>query len=210
MFGKWFKRGGGSQAPRQLERPDQLRAGDMLEMVDSFGLPEQLRGQTLQVLKVNTYVYGSQRSSEFLLQGSSSEPIHMSFDNEDGEQSLLFTRKISRAEVESLLDMAAFGEVFGEQLYRGEISAKDSENKYSRWVGEVYHQNSDWHTAEFFEQDLRHENRQNGEFCETLDIESSDGNFFISIEVWNGGETDVSLGIARPLSDLKSYYGKTG
>jgi len=209
MFGKWFKGRGGKTAPRQLDRPEQLRAGDMLEMVDSFGLPKELRGQTFEVVKVNTYVFGGRRSSEFLLQGEFSLPIHMTFENDDGQQSLLFTQKIERETVESILDMDAFSGVFGESLTRDKIVAQDTQNRFDQWLASEYYQNADWEQGEFFEQDLRHQRSlPSGEHCESLSLESRDGQHFISIEVWAGGETDVSLGIARPLSDLKSFYGK--
>lgn len=211
MFGKWFKKGGDETPPRQLERPDQLRAGDMIELVDSFGLPKELRGQTLEVKKVNTYVEGATRSAEFLLQGGTAEPIHMSFEQEDGEQNLLFTRKIDRADVEALLDMDAFGQVFADEIFRGEIKANDAQNAFSRWVGESYYQQGAWSHAEYFEQDLRggRSAGQHGEPCESISLMSADEEFFISIEVWDGGETDVSLGIVRPLSDLSAFYGKS-
>lgn len=213
MFGKWFKKGGGQTAPRQLERPDQLRVGDMIDLVDSFGLPEQLRGQTLQVTKVSTYVDGPVRTAEFLLQGDSSEPIHMSFEQEDGEQSLLFTRKIPRGDVETLLDMEAFGQVFGDETFRGQIKAADAENRFARWVGESYYQQGGWSHSEYFEKDLRSSGfggvGQRGEPCESLTLMTAEGDFFIDIEVWDGGETDVSLGIVRPLSDLSAFYGKS-
>lgn len=208
MFGKWFKSGGGAERPRRLERPDQLEVGDMLEMVDSFSLPAQLRGQTLEVLKVNTYVDGAVRTPEFLLRGSGSEPIHMVFEQEDGAQNLLFTRKIERDQVEALLDMEAFGQVFGESIFRGEIKAQDPQDQFSRWIGSAYYQQGEWSHVVYCEKDLRHVSGQNGEACETVTLASSDGAFFIDIEVWDGGETDVSLGIVRPLSDLNALYGK--
>ena len=61
----------------------------MLQLIDSFALPPELKGQTLRVVAVNTYQYEYSSETELVLKGASSTPIFLHVEEEDGESWLI-------------------------------------------------------------------------------------------------------------------------
>ncbi|WP_144392264.1 hypothetical protein [Pleionea sediminis] len=213
MFGKWF--GKKEEKTRILEKPEELNVGDMVEMVDSFGLPAEIRGETFQIMEINTYEYKHARETEFLLQGSEGIPLHLTVEVEDGEEWLNFTRKIERSDVEQLFDMDAFGLVFDEEVSRESIRVIGDSSKYERWLADSYYQEGEWTRGYFHKSDFRkksisrYEDDDNGEAFESVSLVSEDDMHRVEIEVWEDGTTDVSIGVSRPIADIKALYGKT-
>jgi len=213
MLGKWFGKKAPEGQPRVLEKPEQLKIGDMVEMVDSFGLPKELRGQTLQVVKVNTYEYEHKHYPEFQLEGNSNIPIHMTVENEDGENITTFSIKISRDIVENTFDMDAFSSVFDEDLFQGLIKANDPDT-FPRWLASEYRQTGGWSKGYFYERDYRNSPMTNYEHkgaepFETVTLASDDGKNSVCIEVWEDGDTDISLALSVKSSEINAYYAKT-
>ncbi|WP_444997049.1 hypothetical protein [Aliikangiella sp. IMCC44359] len=211
MFNKLF--GKDKESVRILNNPEELQVGDMLEMVDSFGLPTQIRGKTFQVMSVNTYEYQSERETEFMIQGDDAGTFHMTIENEDGEMFVNFTLKIERDEVEALLDMDTFGMVFDEDICRESIDVIGNASSYERWVATSYRQQGEWYRGYYYKGDFRKKEvssyeSKDAEPFEAVALSSDDDMHFINVEVWEDGTTDVALGVSRPLSDIKALYGK--
>ncbi|TQV76495.1 hypothetical protein FLL45_00595 [Aliikangiella marina] len=212
MFNKWF--GKKEESVRKLEQPEDLIPGDMFDMQDSFGLPQAVRGKTFKVVSVNTYEYQYGKETEFLLEGESGEPYHMTVDNEDGEKYITFAMKIERDEVESLFDMAAFSEIFEDEPGNAPIETTAKRDNYERWVAERYNRDGDWVSGYFHQADFRHSSfsqfeDDKAEPFEAITLVSDDDMYSVEIEVWPNGETDVSLCVSRPVADIKELYGKT-
>ncbi len=212
MFKKLF--GKKEESIRQLSDPKDLKVGDMLELVDSFGLPKELRGKTFQVMEINTYEYQHEKVTEFLLEGPEQLPVHMSVENEDGEKWINFTMKLDREEVEELFDMDAFGAVFDEGVSRMPVEVVGDASDYERWLGKSYRQQGEWNSGYFYQQDKRNQTRNQyeedgSEPFESVSLASDDDMFSLDIEVWEDGTTDVFVGISRPVADIKGLYGKT-
>ncbi len=212
MFSKWF--GKKEENTRILEKPEQLNVGDMVEMVDSFGLPKEIRGETFQIMEINTYEYKNARETEFLLQGSEGIPLHLTIDDEDGEQWLNFNRKIERNEVEQLFDMDAFGLVFEDDVSREPIKVVGDGSLYERWLADSYYQEGEWvrgyfHKADFRNKSISRFEDDKGEAFESVSLVSEDDMHRVEIEVWEDGTTDVTIGVSRPIADIKSLFGKT-
>ncbi|MCO7226895.1 hypothetical protein [Pleionea sp. CnH1-48] len=212
MFSKWF--GKKEESVRILERPEDLQVGDMFEMVDSFGLPAQIRGKSFKVTEVNTYEYQREKETEFLLEGPTGEPFFMTVETEDGEHWINFSMKVERDDVESLVDMDAFSQVFDENPGNPVIKVQDDiDDEYDRWVSDSYRMSGDWTRGFFLKGDYR--NRQisrfeedGGEPLESVSLVSDDDMFSIQIEVWSDGDTEVFLIATRPASDIKSLFGR--
>jgi len=212
MIGKWF--GKKETSVRRLEHPEDLMPGDMFDLVDSFGLPEALRGKTFKVVLVNTYEYEYGKETEFLLEGESGEPYHMTIDLEDGEKYVNFTMKIERDEVEALFDMEAFSAIFDDQPGDEPIQTTAKKSAYDKWVANVYHRDGDWTRGYFHQSDCRRQTfsqfeDDKAEPFESISLVSDDDMHSVEIEVWPNGETDVSLCVSRPIADIKELYGKT-
>ncbi|MET1254457.1 hypothetical protein [Aliikangiella maris] len=211
MFSKWF--GKDKSETRALSDPAQLQIDDMLEMVDSFGLPEQVRGKTFQVSAINTYEYQRERETEFVLKGDDSFAVHMTIEDDDGEKYINFTLPIERDEVEHLFDIDTFSQVFDEDVCRETIEVIGDTAGYERWIAPSYFQQGGWYKGYFYRRDFRKNampsyEEKDAEPFEGVTLSSKDDKFFVSIEVWEDGTTEVFLGISRPIADIQSLFGK--
>lgn len=208
MFSKLFKR---STTPvKSLEHPKDLQKGDMLQLVDSFALPPELKGQTLHVIDINTYQHEYQNDTELVLKGDSGTSLFLTIDTEDGEEWATFNLKIQRNQVEQLFDMDQFADIFdSDQLT--ELTRINTIEQFNRWTTEHYIQNAQPSTAYFYNQDFRGQSiskyvEDGGEPCECISLSDANDNFAINIEIWENGETDVFLAISRPLTDIVDLF----
>ncbi|GLS83201.1 hypothetical protein [Paraferrimonas haliotis] len=197
-------------APRQLNHPSALNQGDMIVLDDSFALPPQLRGQQLKVEAVHCYEYKHQRSPEWLLRGSGTHLIFLGVENDDQEY-LTLSIKLTRAEVESLFDMEAFADVFEEDV-RAELQPESSDPELSGWFAGHYRKTDHADFGYFHRQDYRQSpppqdsNLNHGEAFEGYQLVNDEDTHAIDIEVYENGETDVLLTLYRPVSDIREYW----
>jgi hypothetical protein len=208
MFSKFFKK---KAAPiRVLEHPKDLVKGDMLQMMDSFALPPQLKGQTLHLVDVNTYQYEYANEYEYVLKGDTGGSIFLVVENNDGEEWANFSLKISRNDVENLFGLDQFAEIFDSEDLVTIKRIKDVDG-FERWTTDTYVQESHPSTGYFYEADYRGKTvpkdvEDGGEPVECINLSDPDDSFSIGIEVWDDGETDISLTLSRPLSDIVDLF----
>ena len=48
--------------------------------------------------------------------------------------------------------------------------------------------------------------QEGGEPCEMICLASDNEGFGLNIEIWDGGETEVSLTLMRPMSDIVDLF----
>jgi len=209
MFGKWFSKK--EEKARGLEHPRDLQVGDMLQMLDSFALPPELKGQTLSVVAVNSYQYDHGDDYEFVLKGSSKHAIFLTVEEEDGETSVNFSLKIQRADVDALFGLDQFANIFNDDEL-ATIERHNAVEAFDRWLADTYTQTEDPYIGYFYNSDYRgqrisqYDDDNNGEMLTYYALEDPKGAYGIDIEVWEGGETDVALSIYRPLSDIEALF----
>jgi len=208
MFSKWFSKE--EEKVRSLEHPRDLQVGDMLQMLDSFALPSELKDQMLTVVAINSYQYEEGDDYEFVLKGSSKASIFLTLGDEDGESSANFSIKIQRQDVEALFGLEQFADIFEEALVTIERQGEDE--TFNRWVADTYTQTEAPYVGYFYASDCRgqriseYEEDGQGEAFTYYALESPDAMFGLEIEVWEGGETDVAVSIYRPLSDIVELF----
>jgi hypothetical protein len=208
MFSKFFKKK--KPLTRQLTHAKDLSTGDMIQLIDSFALPPQLKGQTLHVIDVNTYQYKHENDFEFVLKGDTGGSVFLTIENDDGEEWANFSIKIDRKDVENLFDLDEFAEIFDSEDLVTVNRAKDVDG-FERWTTTSYNQSSHPSTGYFYNKDYRDQEipehvEDGGEPVECTNLADSDDKFSINIEVWDDGETDVSLTISRPLTDIVDLF----
>jgi hypothetical protein len=208
MFSKLFKKKSAPQ--RNLEHPKDLKTGDMLQMIDSFALPKELKGQTLRVTDVNTYQYEYENDFEYVLKGDTGRSIFLTIENDDGEEWANFSIKIQRQDVDDLFTLDKFADIFDlDELVT--IARVNDVDGFERWTTTSYTQKSQPSTGYYYSKDYRNMQipkhvEDGGEPVECIDLEDADGSFAINIEVWDDGETDISLTISRPLGDIVDLF----
>lgn len=208
MFSKLFKK---KTAPeRQLTHPRDLQKGDMLQLIDSFALPPELKGQTLHVIDINTYQYEYESETEFVIKGDSGTSIFLTVENDDGEEWVNFSIKIQRQDVDELFTLDQFAEIFdSEDLVS--IERVNEVKGFERWTAASYVQGAHPKTAYYHKQDYRGRKlpqyvEDGGEPLEYINLQDPDDMFSLNIEIWDDGETDVSLTLTRPLTDVVDLF----
>jgi hypothetical protein len=208
MFSKLFKK---KAAPeRQLSHPKDLQEGDMLQLIDSFALPKALKGQTLHVVDVNTYQYQYESETEFVLKGDSGTSIFFTVENNDGEEWANFSIKVQRQDVDDLFTLDQFASIFdSEDLVT--IERVNDVDEFERWTAKSYVQGAHPSTAYYYNQDYRGRKipehvEDGGEPLEYINLQDPDDMYSVNIEIWDDGETDVSLTITRPITDVVDLF----
>ncbi|MCG7562606.1 DUF4178 domain-containing protein [Pseudoalteromonas sp. McH1-42] len=207
MFG-FFK---SKKAPeRQLDHARDLRVGDMLTVIDSFAYPDWLKGQTLKVIAVQTYQYQHSADYEFVLESESGRAVFLQIEQDDGEEFANFSVKIQRDDVDAIFTLDEFARIFDEEFLT-QLETHTKPAAFERFLGQSYQQSEAPYVAYYYEQDYRGQTLpryqdESGAVCEVIELISSDEKHSINIEVWDGGETEVSLTITRPLSDIVELF----
>ena len=93
-----------------LQHPKDLRVGDIIKF--AFLPQDDLTNQRFEVIEVNTYDFEDEMTTSFSLKGESGNIIWLSAQNEDGEEYLAVSKKLTRGQVTTLFDADAFAEVF--------------------------------------------------------------------------------------------------
>ncbi len=197
---------------RELTRPDDLVTGDMITLDDSFALPPQLKGKQLKVEAVNTYEYEHSRTTEWQLKGTGNQAVFLTLDKDD-EVYLAFSIKLTRDKVEQLFNIEQFSGIFEEP---GEARLTVTEGhpfpELSQWLGKNYRQTTFAQFGYFHPEDYRksqpsqYEGENQGEPFESYQLIDDTENYAVEAEVYEGGETEVSLILYRPVTDIREYW----
>ena len=193
---------------RRLEHPRDLQSGDLLQMSDSFGLPDQLRSQTFKVVGINTGQFEHSFSTTFALQSATDDTVDLTIEEDAGRQLAAFSFAINRDVVEQLFDLEEFGSVFDDE-FSTSLRLQDAAGMDSL-VAEEYHQVAMGERGYFYDSDYRGSRPPDHEgvgepfdyYCLVNDKETHG----VEIEVYQGGETDVSLTLYRDLTDIRDLW----
>lgn len=195
---------------RKLTAVNQLLIGDIIQLTDSFALPELLRNQQFQVSSVNCYEYEHNTQTEWTLSGSSNITLFLALEVDDISE-LKFSIKIEHADVESLFDLDEFAEVFDEPG-NAFLTKQADTNFTSGWSSDEYQQSVFGRVGYFHRKDQRsetlseYEGKDSGEQFELYNLYNEDQTKGVEIEVWQDGETDVFLTLFRPMSDIVDMF----
>ena len=210
FLNKLFGKSGKQTLPeRQLDHPSKLLLGDIIHLDDSFALPVHLKGQSLEVIDVNTYEYEFGKSCEWVLRGNNEQLIFLSYEKDDAE-SLVFSIKITRDQVEQMFKMEQFSQLFDEPG-EAQMDLQQTLPQYNNWLAQHYRQ-SEFAAFGYFHQKDHRSNTlgdEEGDSFERYSAMSDDERYGIEAEVYQGGETDVILCLYRPISDIRQYWPKT-
>ena len=194
---------------RALNRPEDLQIGDMVQLSDSFGLPKRLRDQMFKVIGLVTYQFEHQFSTSFSLEGTSSnDHIDLTIDREEGRAVAAFSLSVDRSVVEQVFDLEEFSLIFDsdDPAQVSPVASLDMDG----WLAETYHQEAKGERGYYYQKDYRErgppEYEGEGEAFDYYFLATPDGNCGIEIEVFEGGETEVSLTLYRPIDDIKELW----
>ena len=194
--------------PRALNHPRDLMLGDMIQLSDSFGLPPRLRDQVFKVIGLVTYQFEHQFSTSFSLEGTNNEHIDLTVDTEGGRAAAAFSLSIKRSIVEQVFDLDQFATIFDPET-PAEISPQNTLD-LEPWLGSSYWQEAKAETGYFYDKDCRQSGASSyegdGEPFDYYSLVNGDRSHAVEIEVYAGGETEVSLTLYRPIDDIKELW----
>lgn len=199
---------------RELNHPSELKKGDMLTIIDSFAYPAWLKGQTLRVTGVQTYQYQHSADYELVLESDSGQVVFLQIEQEDGEQWANFSIKIQRDDVDAIFTLDEFARIFDEDDLTY-IDVKNTPAELAPFLANGYQQAEAPYVCYFHEQDYRGRSlpqyeQEGGEPCEVIYLSSADEKHGLNIEIWQGGDTEVSLTLCRPVSDIVELFPASG
>ncbi|QYJ74459.1 hypothetical protein [Shewanella sp. FJAT-52076] len=199
-----------SVPPRVIKHPKELKKSDIISLDNDFGLPQQLRGQSLEVIAVNTYEFERSQETEWQLKGAGGDTLYMSLVDDD-EPALCFSLKIQRSDVETLFDLDAFSDIFEEDC-KASLSTQQVPSHLEQWVANQYHEVVFAQFGYFHREDYRglkppqDANGATGEPFERYLLEDTSETYSVEVEVYEGGETDVLVGLTKPLGIIREYW----
>jgi hypothetical protein len=196
---------------RLISSPDQLDVNDILTFKYREDIPASLRDESLSVEAISAYEYESGVYKELTLKDSHGDTFYMSFDGDEGLQTLCLSLKIARKTVFTLFDAGEFSELFGEAQV--DLDTKGDVVEYAGWYAPHYTQTIKNAEAYFYACDpdkLDLMTTDNAKELMYHECESDDEKFALTIEVWPDGETDVFLQVmvgADALAEIYPYAG---
>jgi hypothetical protein len=136
--------------------------------------------------------------------------VFLQIEKDDGEEFAHFSIKIQRNDVDDIFTLDEFARIFDEeQLTQIETRAKPAE--FQNFLANSYQQDEAPYVCYFYNTDYRGKSLpryqdESGEVCEVIALTSPDEKHSINIEIWDGGETEVSLTLTRPISDIVDLF----
>ena len=206
MLKKLFSRNK-KPAERQLDKPNQLLTGDMVSLKYRDELPPELREQSLEVIQVGTYEYASGTNKEVILKNESNQLFFMGMDNNDGEITLCFSRKITRNELFTFIDEESFAQLWSEDWPT--LHVQNPPADLTGWLSTAYQQNVKEQEAYYYDRDCQTEDlslAEDGEELRIHECEGDDDNFGLGIEVSEDGTTEIFLQVYCPVDVIEQMW----
>ncbi len=205
MFKKIF--GSNNDTLRSLTEPMQLRAGDIVAFKQRSSLPDELQGQQLEVTKVGGYQYSeSEITKELTLRSAENRTYYLSVDENDGDPLLCFSLKLPEAMVLTIFDEGEFSELWGEEFVT--LSVKEKPAELAGWIADSYTQRMKEAEAYYYAYDCGNEvpEDDDGEELRYHECVGDQDSRHLSVEVWDDGDTDVSLVAVCPLDVIEGMW----
>ncbi|MBL4781992.1 MAG: hypothetical protein JKX92_07090 [Porticoccaceae bacterium] len=179
---------------RQLHCPSQLLVGDMISLKYRDSLPQELREQSLEVIKVGTYEFASGTSKEVVLKDAHNQLYFMGIDNEDGKISLCFARKIPRQQLFTFIEEDSFAQLWSQDW--PELIVENPPKELTDWLSPRYQQSIKEQEAYYYDRDCQGQDlsaAEDGEELRIHECEGSDDHYGIGVEISGDGSTEIFL-----------------
>jgi len=186
-----------------LQHPKDLCVGDIVKF--AFLPQDDLTNQRYEVIEVNTYDFEDEMTTSFSLKGESGNIVWLSAVNEDGEEYLAVSKKLTRGQVTTLFDADAFAEVF-EEGAGTQLDRIETPEGFEEWTANHYTEIEDCSHGYYHKGDYRNTElpkyEDESESLEFYLLEDDDEDYAVEIEVYKGGDTEVYAVVYLELSAI--------
>ena len=212
-FGKLlrsFRRNRDAQGQRRLDRPTDLKAGDLVSFKPRLALPPEIQGRTFEIASVATYQYESGIAVQLTLVGEDHDKFYLGFDPGESQPELCLGRDVPRRDVQRLFDEDAFAGLWDEDEF-AQLDVAAPLDRYDGWLADAYAQVKKDAVGFYYDRDCRGESlsmRRDDDSQELRyhECEGSNDSFGLSVEIWGDGETEVSLEIYCRADVIESMW----
>lgn len=183
-------------------KPELLQTGSSL----GFGFVPQamLSGRRLTISAINTYLFGEESLTSFVLSQDKDPSVSMIVAESDGEYYLAISRRISLIDRTKLFDEQELESVMSKQD-AARLSAKDNVAEYKGWVVSSYKREIQGLKGTIFKGDYRKASlsamKDGSEFEYTL-LVSDSNEHAIEIERYTDGRVEVYATVYRRMNDI--------
>lgn len=194
-----------------LRTCDDLRVGDLVTFKHRLSLPDDVQGQTFEVSAIGTYQYADGLYPQLTLDGAEAGRIYLSFKAGDAGHGggITLSRSVPRGDVRALFAEDAFAALWEDDF--AELAVARKLDAYAGWLGERYAQTGKWVEGYFFDRDCRGEALSDhadddSEELRCHECEDAGGRFGLSVEIWQDGDTEVSLDVNCPPDAIDALW----
>jgi len=206
FFSRLFGSGKEKVATRRLSHPRDLLVGDIIKF--SFLEQNDLSGQQFEVAQINSYLYSGLNYPELVLKDRSNNIIYLMVEEEDGEEYLALSKKIKKAQINTVLSQEQLDKVFK----RGtgtKITVDTKPQGMEQWMVQAYVETDDHVKGAFVKGDTRtlaaaEANRKENFFSHTL-VDPSD-KFALEIEVYDSGEQELCVTVYHDIDEIDEMW----
>lgn len=194
-------------AARVLEKPEDLEIGDIITF--RFLPQATLSGKNFQVTAIHTLDFKQGEFTHFTLQGENSQPIDLTWHENEGEILLAIRQKITRETVDTLFGLEAFSAIFEEESFVN-LARYGKVADLEGWLADNYYKSIDCrkgylHAGDYREHELPHFEDESEGLDYYLLLDKTEA-FGVEVEVYNDGESDVYIMLYCPLSVIESMW----
>ncbi|MDQ6991493.1 MAG: hypothetical protein Q9M11_07145 [Mariprofundaceae bacterium] len=199
-----------SENVRSLNHAAELNKGDIIKM--SFLDQQDLSNKRFEVSEVNSYDFEREQETSFTLKGQSGDIFFLSVCNDNGKESLSFSRLLKRSQVLDLFSENDFSHVFNEGA-GSKLERKSIPASFEDWTSATYVEEEDCVKGYYHKGDYRKRSipRIEDESCglEYYLLAGLENNVAIEIEVYASGETEVSAVVYLDMSAIEEMWPAT-
>ena len=196
---------------RKLSHPRDLRTGDIIKF--QYLDQSDISGKEFEVSQINTYIYDDELCyPELVLKDRSGGLLYLMVEEEDGEESLAITKKISKARVYDVLSAKDM-----EAVLKGGLGVKiniaSKPENLEEWLVGDYTKIADSVQGEFVKGDARHlsfEALEKRESFSSYTLEDDDGDYALEIEVYGTGETELGVTVYHDIGEIEEMWPASG
>lgn len=199
FFSKLFGGGEPEQKARRLDHPRDLRPGDILKM--SFVDQSEISGKEFQVTDANFYIYDGAFYPEYILKDRQGEILYMMVEEEDGEESLAFSKKLSKTENFSVIGSEDLDKIMKPGTGAG-IVIENIPADLQEWMATKYIKTDDNVKGAFRKGE---DGQVDEKFTSYLLMDSTD-EYAIEVEKYDSNEVEISVTIYHEFSAIDQMW----
>ncbi len=208
----------GSKEPstREIKTANDLLPGDIVSFKERLSLPKDIQGQQFELTEIAGYYYSDGIVPELTLRNADNQTYFLSPDDNDGDPELLLSRKLSREQVAQIFDEDEFAKLFEDGVFPN-LKVKTVPPELEGWLNDNYQQEEKSVEAYYYERNCianppsdfdDDDDDDDGEELRYHECEAADDNYFLTVEIWDDGSTDVIVGICCTEEVIEHYWPK--